>query len=83
MRLRARISLYFWAAVQKLLPCGPALMVSVLGGAGWIRRTASQIATTAISTIGPNDTARSRHEIATKRATRWVGRLRPVAGFIG
>jgi len=61
-------------------------MVSVLGGAGWIRRTATQIAATAISKIGPKETARSRHEIATKRATRRVGRvagLRPAAGFIG
>ena len=83
MRLRARISLYFCAAFQKVLPSGPALIVSVLGGAGWIRRTATQIAATAISRSGPNETARSRQEIATKRATRRGGRLRPVAGFIG
>ena len=83
MRLRARMVLYFCAAFQKVLPSGPVVIVSVLGGAGWIRRTATQIATAAISRIGPNETARSRQEIATKRATSRGGGLRPEAGFIG
>src|SRR5579864_3500349 len=73
MRLRARMALYCCAAFQNVLPSGPALMVSVLGGAGWMRRTASQIAAALMSRMGPNDTARSRHEMATKRATRRGG----------
>jgi hypothetical protein len=81
MRLRARIVLYFCAAFQNELPSGPVVIVSVSGGAGWIRRTATQMAAALINRIGPNDTARSRQEIATKRATRRAG-LRPVGGFI-
>ena len=73
MPLRARIVLYFCAAFQNELPSGPVVIVSVLGGAGWIRRTATQIAAALINRIGPNDTARSRQEIATKRATRRGG----------
>ncbi len=58
-------------------------MVSVLGGAGWIRRTATQIAATAIRKIGPNETARSRHEIRDKTRDEAGGRRRPGTGFIG
>ena len=71
------------AAFQKELPGGPAVMVSVEGGAGWMSRMAAQIAAADTSRIGPNDTARSRQEMATKRATRRGARRgRSEVGFI-
>ena len=78
----ARIVLYFCAAFQYVLPGGPDEITSVDGGAGWISLTASQTAAPASSTVGPIDSARSRHDTATKRARmRRGGRGR--AGFMG
>ena len=64
----ARIVLYFCAAFQYVLPGGPDEITSVDGGAGWISLTASQTAAPAKAAVGPIDSARSRHDTATKRA---------------
>ncbi len=61
--LRARISLYFCAANQKRLYSGPAEIVRVLGGAGWMTRMATQITTAPTITIMLRETARSSHEM--------------------
>jgi hypothetical protein len=77
----ARIALYFCAAFQYVLPGGPAEITSVDGGAGWISLTASHTAAAASSTVGPIDSARSRHDTATKRARMRRGG-RGLAGFM-